>query len=47
VEGATKLMPSAFSVLRTNIPGLPATTSFTDTNLPLSSAASYRVGVQP
>jgi hypothetical protein len=40
-------MPSAFSMLGTNIPGLPYATSFTDTNAPLSGSAYYRVGVQP
>jgi len=48
VERATNLAPpTAFSVLQTNIPGLPDTTSFTDTSPPLSGPAYYRVGVQP
>ena len=48
VERATNLMPPpAFSLLETNIPGLPDTTSFTDTNSPVSGPAFYRVGVQP
>jgi hypothetical protein len=48
VERATNLMPQpAFSFLETNIPGLPGTTSFTDTNPPPSGPAFYRVGVQP
>jgi hypothetical protein len=37
----------AFSPLQTNIPGLPSTTSFTDTNPPTSTSALYRVGIQP
>jgi len=47
VERATNLMTWTFSVLRTNIPGLPDTTSFTDTSPPLPGPAYYRVGVQP
>jgi parallel beta-helix repeat protein len=48
VQRATSLVPpSGFSLLQTNIPGLPGTTSFTDTNPPASSPAFYRVGVQP
>ena len=47
VERATNLAPPAFSLLRTNIPGLSETTSFTDTNPPPSGPAFYRVGVQP
>jgi hypothetical protein len=47
VERATNLVPAAFSLLRTNIPGLPDTTSFTDTSPPLSGPAYYRVGVHP
>ena len=47
VERATNLMPPAFSLLQTNIPGLSDTTSFTDTGPPLSGPAYYRVGVQP
>jgi hypothetical protein len=48
VESATNLVPPpAFSPLQTNIPGLPDTTSFTDTNPPASAAAFYRIGVQP
>jgi hypothetical protein len=35
----------AFSLLQTNIPGLPDTTSFTDTNPPPAGSAYYRVGV--
>jgi hypothetical protein len=48
VQCATNLSQSgAFSLLQTNIPGLPDTTSFTDTNPPASSPAFYRIGVQP
>jgi hypothetical protein len=47
VERATNLVPPAFSLLQTNIPGLPGTTRFTDTGLPVSSPAFYRIGVQP
>jgi hypothetical protein len=48
VQRATNLMPQpAFSLLQTNIPGLPGTTSFTDTNPPPSGLSFYRVGVQP
>ena len=47
VERATNLVSAAFSVLETNIPGLPDTTSFTDTNPPVPGPAYYRVGVQP
>ena len=48
VERATKRVHQpAFSLLETNIPGLPDTTSFTDTNPPASGPAYYRVGVQP
>jgi hypothetical protein len=47
VERTINLMPQpAFSLLQTNIPGLPGTTSFTDTNPPPSGPAFYRVGVQ-
>jgi hypothetical protein len=47
VERATSLVaPLAFSLLQTNIPGLPDTTSFTDANPPISGPAFYRIGVQ-
>jgi hypothetical protein len=48
VERATNLaLLPAFSLLQTNIQGLLDTTSFTDTNPPISGPAFYRVGVQP
>ncbi len=48
VERATNLASApAFSLLETNIPGLPGTTTFADTNAPASGLAFYRVGVQP
>ena len=48
VQRATSLVtPPTFSLLQTNLPGLPDTTSFTDTNPPPSGPAFYRVGVQP
>jgi hypothetical protein len=47
VERATNLTTPAFTLLQTNIPGLPGTTSFTDTSPPVSGPAYYRVGVQP
>jgi len=48
VERATNLASSpAFSLLEANIPGLPGTTSFTDTDPPASGPAFYRIGVQP
>jgi hypothetical protein len=48
VQRATNLLPPpAFSLLQTNIPGLLGTTSFADTNLPVSGPAFYRIGVQP
>jgi hypothetical protein len=37
--------PADFSLLQTNIHGLPDTTSFTDTNPPPAGSAYYRVGV--
>ena len=47
LERATNLAPPAFTLLQSNIPGLPDTTSFTDTNPPPCAPAFYRVGVQP
>ena len=45
-RGRNLAPPIAFSLLNTNIPGLPDTTSFTDTNPPPSGPAFYRVGVR-
>ena len=36
-----------FSVLRSNLPGLPGTTSWTDTNAPVSSPRFYQLRVSP
>jgi hypothetical protein len=48
VERAANLAPPvAFSLLQSNIAGLPGTTSFVDTNAPASGPAYYRVGVRP
>jgi hypothetical protein len=48
VQRATNLVPPpAFSLLQTNISGLPGTISFTDTNPPAAAPAFYRIGVQP
>jgi hypothetical protein len=45
VERATNLAtPLSFSLLKTNLPGLPGTTAYTDTTAPLLPAAFYRVG---
>jgi hypothetical protein len=47
VERATNLAPPpAFFRLQTNIPGLPDTTTFTDTAPPLAGPALYRIGVR-
>ena len=47
VERATALSPSAtFTPIAGNLPGRANTTSFVDTNAPLSGSAVYRVGVQ-
>ena len=48
IERANNLNPPpAFSPLQTSIPGLPGTTSFTDTNPAPAGPSFYRVGVQP
>lgn len=45
VQRATNLQgPSSFNLVRTNIPGLPGTTAYTDTAAPYLPAAFYRVG---
>jgi len=45
VERASSLaLPITFSLLRTNVPGLPGSTSFIDTTAPSAGAAFYRVG---
>ncbi len=45
-RAATLASIPAFYQIQTNIPGLPNTTSFTDTNPPPAGPAYYRVGVQ-
>jgi hypothetical protein len=48
IERSTNLRQQpAFSLLRSNISGLPGTTIFTDTKPPTSGTMFYRVGVQP
>ena len=48
VEQATNLGGApAFSVLRSNLAGLPGTTSWTDTNAPVSSPRFYQLRVSP
>ena len=48
LEQATNLGGApAFSVLRSNLPGLPGTTSWTDTNAPVSSPRFYQLRVSP
>jgi parallel beta-helix repeat protein len=48
LERATNLlMPLAFTILQSNIPALPGTTSFLDTNPAATGPIFYRVGVQP
>jgi hypothetical protein len=37
----------SFILLQTNIPGLPGTTGYVDSNAPASGTAFYRVGIQP
>ena len=48
LEQATNLGGApAFSVLRSNLVGLPGTTSWTDTNAPVSSGRFYQLRVSP
>jgi hypothetical protein len=48
LEQATNLGGApAFSVLRSNLAGLPGTTSWTDTNAPVSSPRFYQLRVSP
>ena len=48
LEQATNLGAApAFSVLRSNLTGLPGTTSWTDTNAPVSSPRFYQLRVSP
>jgi hypothetical protein len=44
VQRATSLQPASFSVLRSNVPGLPGTTEFTDSQRPAGRPAFYRIG---
>ncbi len=45
IERTTTLEPLlSFTLLRTNVPGLPGTTTFTDLTGPAAGAAFYRVG---
>ena len=47
IQRATNLVPPAtFTLLQSNLAGLPGTTRFTDSNAPAYGAAFYRVGVQ-
>ena len=47
LQRATNLsVQPAFQPLATNLPGLPGTTSYTDTNTPAPGPYFYRVGVQ-
>jgi len=47
IQRADTLAPlPSFYQIQTGIPGLPDTTSFTDTNPPTAGPAYYRVGVQ-
>jgi hypothetical protein len=48
LEQATNLGGApAFSVLRSNLAGRPGTTSWTDTNAPVSSPRFYQLRVSP
>jgi hypothetical protein len=47
VQRSTNLaLPSAFTLLESNLAGLPVTTSFVDTNAPATGPTFYRVGIQ-
>jgi hypothetical protein len=46
VQRATNLaQPLVFSLLQSNLVGLPGTTTFTDTSAPPNGPAFYRIGV--
>ncbi len=45
VSGGTLFDCPAFSLLATNLPGQPGTTTYTDTNVAAASPLFYRVGV--
>jgi hypothetical protein len=47
LERSTNLSATPpFTLLATNLPGQPGTTSFTDTNAAIAPGLFYRVGVQ-
>jgi hypothetical protein len=47
VVRSTNVSATPYSLLKSNIAGLPGTTSFTDSNPPAGGPAFYRVGIQP